>query len=107
MDNKKEKKSFKNKYTEGLSLSDKIVRPKREWYVLLAIFIISFVSVIVFNIYMYINITNGDMYVSVNKEELIIENLKVSSLDNIINKIETKKANFSNLKIERLTDPSI
>jgi hypothetical protein len=107
MDNKKEKKRFKNRYTEGLSLSDKIVKPKREWFILLTVFVLSFVCVVVFNVYMYINITNGDMYVSVNKEELVIENLKVSSLDKVIKNIELKNLNFTNLRVEKLTDPSI
>jgi hypothetical protein len=107
MDNKKEKKRFKNRYTEGLSLSDKIVKPKREWFILLTVFVLSFVCVVVFNVYMYINITNGDMYVSVNKEELVIENLKVSSLDKVIKNIESKNLNFTNLRVEKLTDPSI
>lgn len=103
----KNKKGLKNKYTEGLSLSDKIVKPKREWFILMTIFLSSILFAIGFNVYMYLNITSGEMYVSVNKEELIIEDLKEKALDEIVNKIDYKKNNFSNLKIEKLLDPSI
>jgi len=88
-------------------LSNKIVNPKRDWKILLTLLIIFILISLGFDFYMYRQIVNGDMYISVKREELVIENLKSNDLQKILNNFETKKTNITTLKMENLIDPSI
>jgi cell division protein FtsI/penicillin-binding protein 2 len=90
-----------------IKLSGKIVNPKRDWTIILILSVIFIVTAIGFDAYMYLQIISGDMYVSVQRNELIIENLKTSALQDILNTFESKKANLSTLKTDSLVDPSI
>ena len=83
------------------------LNPKRDWNILIIIFIILLVISVGFDFYMYQQIVSGDMYVSVNKNDLVIENLKSSDLQRILNNFETKKTNMTTLKLKNLVDPSI
>jgi hypothetical protein len=56
---------------------------------------------------MYQHIVSGDMYISVNKEDLVVENLNSNDLQKILDNFENKKSNIMNLKLENLVDPSI
>lgn len=87
--------------------STKIVNPKRDWNILIIIFIIFIIASVGFDFYMYQQITSGDMYISVNKNELTIENLKSLDLKKILDNFETKKSMIMTLKLENLVDPSI
>jgi predicted Holliday junction resolvase-like endonuclease len=87
--------------------SNKIVNPKRDWIILLILFLIMIISVIVFDIIIYEKISSGDMYVSVNREELTPENLKTADLTRLIDNFEAKRQKMLNLKIQPLIDPSI
>ena len=88
-------------------LSEKIVNPKRDWNILSILFAIFIVVSVGFDYYMYQQIVGGDMYVSVKKEELVIETLKVNDLQKIVDSFELKKNIIINIKIENLVDPSL
>ena len=93
--------------SKPLPLSSDLVNPKRDWMILIITFIIFILIVVSFDAYMYQEIVSGDMYISVNREDLFIENLKSDDLRKVISVFETKKTNVINLKLENLTDPSI
>jgi hypothetical protein len=103
----------KNKLPNGNSIigqklfSKKIVNPKRDWHIILFIFAILIIASVGFDFYMYQKIVSGDMYVSVNKEELTIENLKANDLKKILDNFEVKKSAATTLKLENLVDPSL
>ena len=85
----------------------KKINPNRDWVVLLIIFGILLISTIVFNFYFYINISNGDMYINVSREELVLKSLKIDSLKKVVDNFESKKEIISKLKVEYIIDPSI
>ena len=106
-DTSKTKSSLNNHTFRSMFLSEKIVNPKRDWKILIILFIILITASIGFDFYMYKQIVNGDMYISVTRTDLSIENLKSDDLQNILNNFENKKANMTALKLKNLVDPSI
>ena len=94
-------------FSKTLPLPREIVNPKRDWMILLGLLTTLIVAAIAFDGYMYKEIVGGDMYISVKREELVIEDLKTTELDKIILNFNSKRVNMSNLKLENLTDPSI
>lgn len=108
MDNILQIKSLASSSLEKRSFFlERIVSPKRDWGILLIIFSILVIASVVFDFYMYQKIVSGDMYVSVKKDELVIESLKSSELKNITDNFESKAVNITKLKLENLVDPSI
>ena len=93
--------------SKSMFLFGNIVNPKREWGILIILFVIFIVASIGFDFYMYQQIVSGDMYISVKREDLVIENLKSNDLQKILDNFETKKAKITTLKLENLVDPSI
>jgi hypothetical protein len=85
----------------------KKINPGRDWVILSVIFCVLLISAIVFNLYFYLNISNGDMYISVNKEDLMLKSLKIDSLKKVVDNFESKKEIISKLKVEYIIDPSI
>lgn len=108
MDNILQIKSLASSSLEKRSFFlESIVSPKRDWRILLIIFSILVITSIAFDFYMYQKIVSGDMYVSVKKDELVIESLKSDELKKIADNFEAKKTNINNIKLENLIDPSI
>jgi hypothetical protein len=108
MNNIPEIKLLDRNFLEGRTFfSGKIVNPKRDWSILVFLFSIIIIASIGFDFYMYRKIVSGDMYVSVRKDELVIESLKSNDLKKIADNFELKKTNMTNLKLENLIDPSI
>ena len=95
--------AFLNKFFS----SNKIINPRRDWIILIVLFLIMIISAIIFDASFYTKISNGDMYVSVSREELNLENLKTGDLKKLIEDFESKKEIISNLKIKYLIDPSL
>ncbi len=85
----------------------KNINPCRDWIILLIIFGILLISTIAFNLYFYMNISNDDMYISVNKEDLVLKSLKIDSLKKVVENFESKKEIISKLKVEYIIDPSL
>ena len=108
MNNISQIKSFTNNSLESKSFFSKnMINPKRDWSILIILFIFLIIASIGFDFYMYQKIVGGDMYVSVNKDELIVENLKSNDLKKIIDTFDVEKNNITKLKLENLVDPSI
>jgi hypothetical protein len=91
----------------SINFSGKIVNPKREWFIIIIFSIVLILISVGFDAYMYTQIVSGEMYVSVKRSDLTIENLKTGALQNILNDFENKKAIIKTLKIGNLVDPSI
>ena len=96
-----------NPSAKTIHLSGKIVNPRRDWNILIILFFVFILASIGFDLYMYLQIKSGDMYISVNKSELTIENLKSADLKKILDKFESKKVIITTLKLEKLIDPSL
>ena len=92
---------------EKVFSSEKIVNPSRDWNILMIILSVIILISIIFDYSMYCQIVSGDMYVSVNRQDLVIENLKSKDLQRIVDNFDARKAKVSNLKLENLVDPSI
>lgn len=84
-----------------------IINPRKNWIFLLVLLTVFVVISIVFDLYMYYKISNGDLYVIVKTEDVTVENLKSVELQKILDNFETKKNNIGQLKLENLVDPSI
>ena len=93
--------------SKSIFLSSNIVNPKRDWSILIILFFVLIVASIGFDYYMYQQIVSGDMYITVKKEDIVIENLKSTDLQNILNNFESKNIKITNLKLDNLVDPSI
>ena len=113
MQNNNMNNNSQNKLVSNDSLSktsfllDKVINPKRDWAILIILFFVFIITSVSFDYYMYRKIISGDMYVSVKREDLVIENLKSSNLKKVLDNFELKTSKISGLKIEKLTDPSI
>jgi len=94
-------------FSNSISFSEKIVNPKRDWNILMMIFVILVLSSVGFDFYMYKQIASGDMYISVKTEDLSIQKLKSNDLKNILDNFENKKARIMNSKLEISVDPSL
>ena len=84
-----------------------VVNPKREWAILVILFSCMITVSFVFDAYLYNQIVSGDMYISVNKDELVLENLKTNEIKKLLANFELKADKIRNLKIEKLIDPSL
>lgn len=87
--------------------SAKIINPRRDWSILLGLCVSFIIFAIAFDYCMYRKTVNGDMYVSIKKEELTVEDLKINDIKNILSVFENKTNIINNLKIEKLVDPSL
>ena len=102
---------LKSIFPTGISgkfyLSNKIVGSKRDWIILMCVFLALIISVVVFDFVIYTKISSGEMYVSINRSELNLENLKTAELKKLIENFEAKTQKVTSLKIEPVIDPSI
>ena len=93
--------------SNNLYLSKKIINPFRDWLILIALFTVMIIYFVVFDSLTYNKIIKGEMYISVEKEELTFVKLNREELKSIIDKFEGKKDYVSKMKIELLSDPSM
>ncbi len=87
--------------------SKNLINPKRDWAVLVIFFSIAVIFSILFEAYLYREIVKGDMFVTVNRDELNLENLKIDDLKKVLAIFEAKKSAKDNYKVERSVDPSL
>lgn len=99
--------SFINTFSERFFKSNAIVRPKRDWMILLVLFFAMILGAAAYDAVLYQNIANGDMYVSVPKNELRLESINGGALQNVVNNFESRKAEVAGMKVQKLIDPSI
>ena len=108
MNNLTETKLSENKSVHRpVSFFTDTINPKREWLILVILFFILTLATAGFDFYIYRQVVNGDMYISVNREDITIENLKTIDLQKILDGFENKKNIITNLKLKNLVDPSI
>ena len=100
-------KSVSDNRLGKVSLSSRIENPKRDWGILIVFFFILILISVGFDMYMYQKIVSGDMYISVKREELVIESLKSKDLQKILENFQAKKSAITTLKVESMVDPSL
>ena len=99
--------SLKNPISNSFFERNRVVNPRRDWYILVLTFTILIVIIVVFDYNMYKRIIGEEMYVAVKSNELVIENLKFDDFKKITDNFEVKKAKLVSSKLENLIDPSI
>ena len=99
--------SFINKFSDNFFKSDNIVCPKRDWIILLVLFLIMVFGVAIYDISLYHDIANGDMYVNVTKQELQLQNIDSNMLQKVVNDFESIKAEIAGIKQQKLIDTSL
>lgn len=87
--------------------STEIINSRRDWCILILLFVIFIISVSIFDFSMYRKTVSGDMYVSVQRNELTIEDLKIDNIEKVLKIFEDKKDLVNTLKIEKVVDPSL
>jgi hypothetical protein len=87
--------------------SIKKINPCRDWMILLIVSGVFIISSSIFDLLFYNNISNGEMYVNINKEDLNLGNLKVDVLKSVVDNFESRKEKISQMEIEYIVDPSI
>ena len=105
--NLKIKLTDSNSLFKSVFFSRKIVDPKRDWKILMVLFLVFILSAVGFDYYMNQQIVSGDMYVSLTRADLTIQSLKSTDLKNILNNFEKKKITSGILRVENLVDPSL
>jgi hypothetical protein len=83
------------------------IHPKRDWNMLIIFFSIMLIASVFFDIFIYTQIANGGMYVSVNKNELAIETLKTDQLKSLISEFQLRQTEITTMKETSSIDPSI
>ncbi|MFA5934382.1 MAG: hypothetical protein WC827_00630 [Candidatus Paceibacterota bacterium] len=101
------KNIFENNISGSSYISKKFISPCRDWFILIILLILMIISSIIFDIITYQKIVKGEMYVTVEKEELTLVNLDADKLKLIIDNFEQKKESVSKMKIDILADPSM
>lgn len=101
------KNFFKRNIVKDKYISKNLIKPCRDWRLLIISFLIMLVVSITFDFLTYQKIVKDEMYVSVVKEELVLVELKDKELEDIVSDFEKKREYISEIKIIDLLDPSI
>jgi len=99
--------SFLRTFSDRFFRSDNIVRPERDWMILLTLFFTMIVSALAYDAFLYQNIASGEMYVSVTKDELQLQSINSNVLQKVVDDFESRKTEIGVLKMQKLIDPSI
>ncbi len=95
---KKEEKSL---------ISENFINPKRDWAIILISFIVLLLGIIFYDYQFYKKVSNGEMFISVNKEELKLESLNIDELNKVIKYYDEKSKYTSEFKSASSVDPSL
>ena len=85
------------------------INPRRDWTIFIIIFVILSIAVIAFNAYIYMKINKGGFFITSSKDEILIESINRSDLENVINFYEIKEKKFQENKSKKpdTVDPSL
>lgn len=87
--------------------SAKVINPRRDWNILAGLCFLFIIFSIAFDYCMYRKTVNGDMYVSIKREEIKVEDLKTKDIESVLSIFENKQKIITDLKVEKLVDPSL
>jgi hypothetical protein len=96
-----------NKIWNRIFVRKNIIHPKRDWIILTVFFIAMLLSAIIFDAFLYLRIVSGDMYISIDKNELVLENLESSEIEFVIDGFELRKDQVDSLRDGIIRDPSL
>jgi len=99
--------SFLHTLSNRFFASDAIVRPRRDWVVLLVLFLVMLCGAMAFDAFLYRDIASGDMYVSVNNAELELPHINADLLNTAVNDFESRETKTAGMKPQKLVDPSL
>lgn len=85
------------------------VNPRRDWKIILNVFIVAVIFIIAFSSYIYWKINSSIFFIVPKKEEELIETIDRSEMMKVIGFYETKGVLFSELKSKKtqVIDPSL
>jgi len=99
--------SFENFSFKTVFTSQKLISPRRDWIILLACAALALGAALTFDAFMYTQITSGEMYVSVNKDQLDLQPLKTDQLKAILDNFQNRSVASTSLKVGTQIDPSL
>lgn len=99
--------SFLHTFSDRFFGSNEIVHPRRDWIVLLVVFLVMLLGAAAYDLSIHQDIASGEMYVSVDKTDLKLQSVNTKALENVVNDFESKRAEMSGLKMQKLVDPSL
>ena len=83
------------------------IKPRRDWKVLVVLLIVMFLGIMSFDAFLYYKNVGGEMYVSIDKNDIYLQKIKSANLNLVIQNFENKKTAFATLKRSLLIDPSL
>ncbi len=98
--------SFAHTFFDRIFGSDAIIRPERDWKILLGLLVALTLGAFGYDLSMYHDVASGEMYVTVGKSDLTLESLKTDMLKKAVDAFEARKAAMVTFKVEPLVDPS-
>lgn len=98
---------FINSFMDKFFGSNAIVRPKRDWAILLIFFFLLLLGAMAYDGFLYRDIASGEMYVSVNPNEIQSESIDATTLNSVVADFESRQAEIATMKIQKLVDPSL
>lgn len=110
LDNKKIKTFFKsrikNRHTNKLHYHLDV---SKIWRKILLIFIVANAIIIGFNVYLFLQINSGEIFIVENNETISVKTIDRALLRNTIDLFEIKEIEFDNLKNNKpkIIDPSL
>ncbi len=84
-----------------------IINPRRDWIILMVISATIFLGAIFYDYSFYKRVSTGEMYISVNKDELTLEALNVDELKKILQLYKDKSDFTSQFQTMHSIDPSL
>ncbi len=95
------------KKEEKVSMLIYSIHPKRDWMVILISFLVIFIGVLFYDYSFYSRASGGEMYISVNKDELKLESLNIDALKKVLQDYKDKSQYITDFKSVSLVDPSL
>ena len=93
--------SFKEQFSRGrLSFweaRDGLIHAQRDWLIMFSLFLVSFVGVVLFSFFLFLEINKGDLYVLPAAAGQRVETVDRTLLAETLNSFELKARRFSEL----------
>lgn len=85
------------------------INPRRDWNMILAVFVLVVFAIIAFGLYLYGKINSGSFFTTSRGNELPVETIDRSELKRVIKYYEAKSQSFQELKDKKpeIIDPSV
>ena len=77
------------------------IQPNRGWYILIFFFLVFNIFIIAVSMYLYIEIYNGEIFSSPQKDSVLMEIIDKTKLTQIIEDYQNKTIKFQEIKLNK------